>query len=386
MTQSTRTLNPLPFEHLEPKRFEDLIRQLAYDFRNWEKLEPTGRAGSDDGFDARGWEIVSDTSSVVEADDDERDDPGSDPVTERRIWLIQCKREKEIGPKKLANYLTGIERSAGRQLYGIILAAPCDFSKQARDVLIAWCARNGLSEWVLWGKADIEDLLYQPKYDHLLFAYFGVSLQIRKRSVGAEVRRQIAIKRKLKRILEAKGRNRPVLLRDPTDIRYPGVDESAPPEKRDHRWLVRTENGRGHQGLKIIVATYFAWVSDDGGQWDMANMYNDGLLHEFDDPWGGQSRSDALREEILSFWQALPDRNRRKVVFFAFLPFDKIIDVDDIGDDVTSHVHIYVLWENGKLPLKGVYVERHGGDEFASRETRVKKFPDNLRAEEVKFF
>jgi hypothetical protein len=54
----TRTLNPLPFEHLEPKRFEDLARQLAYDFRVWRQLEATGRSGSDYGFDARGFEIV----------------------------------------------------------------------------------------------------------------------------------------------------------------------------------------------------------------------------------------------------------------------------------------------------------------------------------------
>ena len=42
-TPTTRTLNPLPFNMLEPKRFEDLVRQLAYDFRHWQMLEATGR-------------------------------------------------------------------------------------------------------------------------------------------------------------------------------------------------------------------------------------------------------------------------------------------------------------------------------------------------------
>lgn len=385
MTRTTRTLNPLPFEHLEPKRFEDLIRQLAYDFRNWEKLEPTGRAGSDDGFDARGWEIVGERYDA-EADGDEHDDVAGEPATQTQIWLIQCKRETEIGPKKLAGYLAGIEKSAGGPLYGIIFAAPCDFSKQARDTLIAWCAKNAISEWVLWGKADIEDLLYQPKNDHLLFAYFGISLQIRKRSVGVEIRRQIAIKRKLKRVLEGRGVNLSVLLRDPTDERYPYIDKTVPAEKRNHRWLVRTEMGRSHQGLKIMLACYFAWVSDDGASWDMANQYNDGLLNEFDDPWSGQSRTCALRDEIFDFWQKLPEQNRRRITLYAILPFEKIIDIDEIGDDLTRHVHIYVLWENGKLPVDGIYVERRADDEFASRETRVKKFPDHLRKEEVKVF
>jgi hypothetical protein len=39
----TRSLHPLPFENLDPRRFEDLIRQLAYDFRRWRALETYGR-------------------------------------------------------------------------------------------------------------------------------------------------------------------------------------------------------------------------------------------------------------------------------------------------------------------------------------------------------
>ncbi len=40
---TTRTLNPLHFEDLEPHRFEDMVRQLAYDFRPWRSIEATGR-------------------------------------------------------------------------------------------------------------------------------------------------------------------------------------------------------------------------------------------------------------------------------------------------------------------------------------------------------
>jgi hypothetical protein len=35
---TTRTLNPLPFQDLKPHRFEDLVRQLAYDLRRWKAL------------------------------------------------------------------------------------------------------------------------------------------------------------------------------------------------------------------------------------------------------------------------------------------------------------------------------------------------------------
>ena len=54
MAKTTNTLNPLHFEDLEPHRFEDLVRQLAYDFRTWRSLEATGRSGSDEGMDIRG--------------------------------------------------------------------------------------------------------------------------------------------------------------------------------------------------------------------------------------------------------------------------------------------------------------------------------------------
>jgi hypothetical protein len=55
----TKTLGPLHFEDLERHRFEDLVREMVYDFNNWQSIEATGRGGSDDGFDIRAYERVS---------------------------------------------------------------------------------------------------------------------------------------------------------------------------------------------------------------------------------------------------------------------------------------------------------------------------------------
>jgi len=57
-------------------------------------------------------------------------------------------------------------------------------------------------------------MLYQPKNDDVLFTFFGVSRRIRQRSLSAEVRRRLAIKRKAQRALEGSGRE--VLIRDTT--------------------------------------------------------------------------------------------------------------------------------------------------------------------------
>ena len=68
----TKTLNPLHFEDLEPHRFEDLVRQLIYDFKDWQSIEATGQAGSDDGFDIRAWE--RNLIIITNKEDDESDE------------------------------------------------------------------------------------------------------------------------------------------------------------------------------------------------------------------------------------------------------------------------------------------------------------------------
>jgi hypothetical protein len=54
MPKITCTIGPFHFEDSDPKRFEDLIRALANDFKDWQSIEATGRSGSDDGIDIRG--------------------------------------------------------------------------------------------------------------------------------------------------------------------------------------------------------------------------------------------------------------------------------------------------------------------------------------------
>ena len=91
---ATRTLNPLHFEDLEPHRFEDLVRQLAYEFRTWRSIEATGRKGKDEGVDIRALEIVLDAAAADE-------DGGAIAVAPDREWRIQVKWHKELGAKDL---------------------------------------------------------------------------------------------------------------------------------------------------------------------------------------------------------------------------------------------------------------------------------------------
>jgi hypothetical protein len=113
----TRTTGPLHFEDLEPHRFEDLVRRLIYDFRPWRQLEATGRTGSDEGFDARGFEITAIRTALP---DEEDPDAQEEDVSQDRAWLVQCKREKSIPPKKLSQYLDAIPGDETGNTYGVV--------------------------------------------------------------------------------------------------------------------------------------------------------------------------------------------------------------------------------------------------------------------------
>src|SRR5258708_20162582 len=65
----TRAFAPMHFEDLDPHRFEDLIRELIYDYRDWQSIEATGRGGSDEGFDIRAYEKAETSTTIEEGEE-----------------------------------------------------------------------------------------------------------------------------------------------------------------------------------------------------------------------------------------------------------------------------------------------------------------------------
>jgi hypothetical protein len=354
MPAANKTIGPLHLEDLEPHRFEDLVRQLLYDFRPWRDLEATGRSGSDDGFDARGWEIVpgavpelSDDSSN-EADDDRIDGEGA------RQWLIQCKREKSIAPTKLKNCLNDLPNVAEENLYGIVFVAACDFSRKTRDAFYQTTRELGFLEVKLWGKAEIEDQLFQPKNDHLLFAYFGISLQVRQRSMKTTLRPRLSTK-KAKNVLTNFSE---VLIRDATDDRYPypDLDKSLPLIMR-RRWNVYKCSGCFHDGVYFLARRSFAFIDDDGEHWDVAELMDDALPHE--NPWqppSGQGLLDdaqwAARSDAMQRWDTLSEKNKAWLEVNFVRPYDSILAIDEEGDEIFPHPHVYVSRFTDDSPFK----------------------------------
>lgn len=350
MATPTRTMHPLPFEHLEPHRFEDLIRQLAYEFRTWRALEATGRSGNEGGYDVRGWEVVADLDREEPSEDAAETLEISTPFENDREWLIQCKREKSIGPAKLAKILDEIGEETLGKLYGLVFACSCDLSKNSRDILREMCRDAGLAEYHVWSRGELEDMLFQPKNDGLLFAYFGISLKIRRRSLKTEIRGRLAIKRKVQRAFGG-GRylQEQVLLRDPNADRYPFFSKGV--DRKEHHWLARTVTKHHARGVIVEWMKYSAYLAEDGIHWDAADACNNAPgLHN--DPWHDE---DALPRQIVldEFCEKNIDQEcRGTLTVTGLLYFEDIIELDQEGDVAFEHPHIYVSFENGCPPFR----------------------------------
>lgn len=387
MATVTRTTNPLPFGDLEPKRFEDLIRQLAYDFKPWRRLEATGKSGSDDGFDARGYEKVVSPDDLASVAESEAAAGDIGMALADRLWLVQCKREKSIGPKKMRTYLGEIVLDPSAPLHGIVFAAACEFSLSTRNELAGWCRENGLSEWQIWGRSELEDMLFQPKNDGLLFAYFGISLTIRRRSIVNTKRQEIAIKRKLSSNFNGSS-HVPMLLRDMDDETYPDADVDA---GKTMHWKVREAVKLGAQGLWVALGRAPAWLSPDHQQWDAALMAFDSELNMHDPRYESDSVEHvALVRRAAEQWQQFPHAERAWLYLTGVIPYQNIVAIDDIGDEHFEGTHLYISpWSGGYVDVFATiesvcsgHEEKYVGGDTA--EDRVEKFDASLRSKNHK--
>ena len=374
----TRTYNPLPFQDLEPKRFEDLVRQLVYDFKPWRRLEATGRSGSDDGFDARGFEIADSFEGIVELESSmAQEDEEPLPILNDRLWLVQCKRERAIGPSKLKSYLSEIKLAEDEKLYGIIFAAACDFSKTSRDAFFSWCSSQGIFEAHIWGKGELEDMLYQPKNDNLLFAYFGISLSIRRRTLVTQLRAELATKRKLKKTILTSSSE--ILVRDPSATDYPNVASG----KRPTKWWVYRPEELSHYGLMLSIRWSYAYIDPVTGEWDASDLLTS---MKTDHRWQVEDvETEKLESDSREVWDSLPKGSQGWLKVSGFIPLGNIFAIDEIGDDIFEGAHLYAPFTAMQGPFEGGYwsrlenISNYSSNFELDQTKRVVRFPEKTR-------
>jgi Restriction endonuclease len=336
--QATKTVNPLHFEDLEPKRFEDLVRQLAYAFKTWKLLEPTGLLGDDEGIDILG----------VEA--------GTDDDRAERHWRFQCKRYKRLSPSQIRAIVKEVVPDPHAAPYGLVIAAACNFTSSAILAFHEEAKKQGVQESQLWSKAKLEDQLFQPQHDHLLFGYFGISLRTRKRGELESIRYAIAIKRKLRSALKKESLAdlgyQDIIVRNAVGDTYP---KASAPGERD-TWQAVQARFASIDSLCVLCRRWIGWRKPDE-TWDYDRETEQRILRGSQrdmTPAENERDSRNHRERVL-LEAAIPDEERISVVGLAWLPYAGILEIDDIGDPSTHDAapHLFCEMQASGHPYEG---------------------------------
>jgi hypothetical protein len=131
----TKTLGPLHFEDLELKRFEE-VRELIYEFKDWQRIEATGRSGFDDGFNICANERVSQPATEQEGGESGEEEGAPHPM-EGNLWMF----DSWVGYSCWSSFIAGSScavkdrvQSAGRSAMGMganyRIRRPCAASRR----------------------------------------------------------------------------------------------------------------------------------------------------------------------------------------------------------------------------------------------------------------
>jgi hypothetical protein len=373
----TRTYGPIHFEDLDPHRFEDLVRELIYDYKDWQSIEATGRSGNDGGFDVRAYEKVEASSQARDEDEDQEE---THPMA-GNLWMIQGKREKELGPKRVKEILTDIDSK--NPPYGYILAASANFSKDSYDIFREELRKKGVMEFYLWGKAELEDMLHLPKNDRILFTFFGISLVSKRRSRATEIRQVIINKNKLYRILgEGRDFYKSVLFRDSKDSKYPYKPEYKDFDKQP-RWREYKVVDYHPLGLIVNVRKHFAYIDTEKKEYDYTEAIN--LIYRESDSQEEKDKQQKDRDKIENHWENLPHRNQATFFRNGLIHYEDMLVIDDKGDGLHKFPHIFVDFDFRTGPITGSYEYLEMGNNSQSLKDykRVNKFPKSFASPKI---
>ena len=383
---TTRTLNPLPFESLEPHRFEDLVRRLLYGFREWIDIEPTGRGGSDDGFDIRAWEKSDAVTNIGdEGEEGERSTNGN-------LWQVQGKREKSITPAKIKKILQN-DIDPANPPYGYILAAATNISKTAYDIFRKELRKNGVKEFFFWGKDYLEDQLSLPANDEVLFTFFGISLSPRRRSRTSEIKFSINNKNKILKVLfggeplsghdGAVPRHKTLLMRDIKDQSFPFKDE-YPDFDAKPRWQEHDAVQVSSRGVYLRHREWYAYCDFENKIWDYTTAVDlTPRRHNLGRP--NELRTEEEGRRIEHYWRHLAYPIQAKLKVFGFVAFEDILIIDDKGDPEYPYPHVFVDFSDkgpfsymmANLSLSSQHEPIYGNELEASYQ-RTKTFPETF--------
>jgi hypothetical protein len=325
MITPTRTFNPLHFEDLDPRRFEDLALQLVYKAREWEDIHHDGRSGSDDGVDIRAVERTMDGAL--------------------RYWFVQCKRYRTFGAADAKAAVSASLAKASEPPDVLLLVLGCDVTIGTRTAYEESAAQSGISTAMLWTASKLEAMLAQDHPD-LLFGFFGISFARRERSRDTNLKRGLAMKRKLSKLFPYKCGHPDVIVRSIDDTTYPKT--TKPPKGEMSSWFKTEFASHYHNGMEVLLGIENLIVDKEDLRW---------------------ARIDYLDPDVRSGEEkAAMDLDRYDIVktyTIGRIPFRNIVEVDEDGDEYYRDVHIFCRYADASQPYEAVlYRVVDGYDEF----------------------
>ena len=294
-----RTYHALPFNTLDPARFETLILSMVYRMSRWDSIRHYGETGGDDGIDIAAKELL------------ENGKP--------RHWHFQCKRQKGLGKAQLEriidNYLSDNDTLPDKY----ILVVGYGISKKADDAFRQYATSKGFPFVDIWAKSEIEAMLYTDYHD-LLFAYFGINLSGQRNKSISSIRRNISLKKNMRndfinktKIVEAREMNDRSLKFVSNEIIMHSIDDRTYPSGADdtsevkQRWCKVEPYDFYFNGLVVFAL---------GGA-QKITVYDRDM----------DERIERTRELT--------------AVVLGYIPYSNIIDYDLDGDEYYPFPHIY---------------------------------------------
>lgn len=250
-----------------------------------------------------------------------------------RIWFIQAKRVSRIagiGLRAIVDEALSKTEQPPTVLLAIVAA---DVSKKAHESFAQYAAQRGIGQPNLWPRSLIEARLYSERPD-LLFAYFGISTSGRQRGRETTVRRNIALKRNLRRDFRkpAKDQKRgvpygqfaygAVIVRSIDDSAYPDVDESPGISS----WFKAETYDFYFNGLEVILNIQYV-LSRRDGSWSPI---------EYERPY---SSADGLLV---------------KCFVIGRIPYRLIVDYDLEGDEYYQEPQLFCIFGEAGEPYEGI--------------------------------
>lgn len=319
----TRTSNRLPFQELDPRRFEDLIHALLYKSNRWRKLEHHGRLGNDGGKDIEAIESTADGS-------------------ERR-WVVQCKRYQSITSSECKGAVDSILAANSGHIDVLLLAVGCDVRESTRKAFEAHAIKSGIDEAIVWDATFLETVLRSTRRE-LLKDFFGINFIEAGRSREALIKHRIRIGDKLRKAFAASPRQK-------------GVGGS----KARDRYLA----GSNTIIRNIEDDTYPENENVDRGQisaWFKVHFYD--FFHNGIEvilrPCGGLINREGR-------WKNTDGRKPKEGCGFAqvtlypvgIISFDNIVDFKMDSDEYGYGPHIFCRFCNGREPYERIDFRLH---------------------------